>query len=236
MISWAGKCYIREYMSYIEIRTLKLKPGTRNEFRRIYVEEALPLLQRWGFDVVTHGPSLHDDETYYVIRHFENPGQRDQMEDAYYTSDDWRNGPRERILALIDRYLDTVFEVDETTMQGLKKEMREDMNHFVEIRSYNLKPGTRSEFHRLFLEEAMPLLQRWNVDVVAYGPSLHDENSYYLIRRFDSLMHRNESENAFYGSDEWRKGPREAILSLIENYTENVLELDDVTVQGLRKA
>lgn len=109
------------------------------------------------------------------------------------------------------------------------------MNHFVEIRSYNLKPGTRDEFHRLFIEEAFPMLKRWNVDVVSYGPSLHDENSYYLMRHFDSLAHRDESENAFYGSDEWRQGPREAIVSLIENYTEVVIEVDEVTLQGLRK-
>ncbi|MCI0609549.1 MAG: NIPSNAP family protein [Anaerolineae bacterium] len=109
------------------------------------------------------------------------------------------------------------------------------MNHFVEIRSYNLKPGTRDEFHRLFIEEAFPLLQRWNVDVVAYGSSLHDENSYYLIRRFDSLDHRDQSENAFYSSDEWRQGPREAIVSLIENYTEVVLALDESTLRGLRR-
>jgi NIPSNAP protein len=108
------------------------------------------------------------------------------------------------------------------------------MNHFLEIRSYNLKPDSRGEFHRLFMEEAMPLLKRWNVDVVSYGPSLHDENSYYLMRRYDSLDQREESENAFYGSDEWRQGPREAIIALIENYTEIVLELDEVTVQGLR--
>ena len=109
------------------------------------------------------------------------------------------------------------------------------MRNFVEIRSYNLKPGMRDEFHRLFLEEAFPMLKGWNVDVISYGPSLHDENSYYLIRRFDSLAHREERENAFYGSDEWKKGPREAIVALIENYTEVVLELDDVTVQGMRK-
>ena len=109
------------------------------------------------------------------------------------------------------------------------------MNHFVEIRSYNLKAGTRDEFHRLFLEEAFPMLKRWNVDVVSYGPSLHDENSYYLMRRFDSIAHRAESENRFYGSDEWRQGPREAIIACIENYTEFVLELDETTVQGLRK-
>jgi hypothetical protein len=109
------------------------------------------------------------------------------------------------------------------------------MNHFIEIRSYKLKPGTRGEFHRLFIEEAFPMLKRWNVDVVAYGPSPHDKDSYYLIRRYDSLAQREESENAFYGSDEWRQGPREAILAFIENYTEIVLEMDEVTIQGLRK-
>jgi hypothetical protein len=81
----------------------------------------------------------------------------------------------------------------------------------------------------------MPLLKRWNIDVVAYGPSLHDENSYYLMRRYDSLAQREESENAFYSSDEWRQGPREAILALIESYTEIVLELDEPTIQGLRR-
>lgn len=109
------------------------------------------------------------------------------------------------------------------------------MSHFVEVRSYTLKPGTRDEFHRLFLEQAYPMLKRWNVDVVAYGPSLHDENSYYLMRRFDSLAQREQSEDAFYGSDEWRQGPRESILALIETYTEFVLELDEATVQGLRR-
>ena len=109
------------------------------------------------------------------------------------------------------------------------------MNHFVEVRSYNLKPGARDEFHRLFLEEAFPMLQCWNVDVVAYGPSLHDENSYYLMRRFDSLAHREQSENSFYGSAEWRQGPREAIIACIENYAEIVIELDEAALQGLRK-
>ena len=106
---------------------------------------------------------------------------------------------------------------------------------FMEIRSYTLKAGTRDEFNRLFLEEAMPLLKRWNVDVVTYGPSLHDENSYYLMRHFESLAQREESESSFYGSDEWRQGPREQIIACIENYTEFLIELDNATLQGLRK-
>ena len=109
------------------------------------------------------------------------------------------------------------------------------MNYFIEIRSLNLKPGTREQFHRLYIDEALPRLKRWNFDVVAYGPSLHDENTYYVIRRFDSLAQREQMEDAYYASDDWRQGPREAIMALIENYTDIVLELDEVIVRGLRK-
>lgn len=79
------------------------------------------------------------------------------------------------------------------------------------------------------------MLQRWQVDVVAYGPSPHDADSYYLIRAYASLEAREQSQDAFYGSAEWREGPRESILALIENYTSVVLILDDLTVQGLRR-
>ena len=108
------------------------------------------------------------------------------------------------------------------------------MNHLIEIRSINLKPGTCDEFHRLYIEEALPLLKRWNFDVVAHGPSLHDENSYYVVRRYDSLAQREQMEDTYYASDDWRQGPREAIMALIESYVDVVLEMDEVTVQGLR--
>ena len=96
----------------------------------------------------------------------------------------------------------------------------------IEIRSYNLKPGTRNEFHRLFFEEALPLLRKWKVEVVTFGPSLHDEDSYFLVRSYKDLQDMQQSEDAFYSSDDWKKGPREAILSLIINYTTIVLATD----------
>ena len=109
------------------------------------------------------------------------------------------------------------------------------MNCIIEIRSYNLKPGTRTDYHKVVVEQAIPMLKRWKMDVVAFGPSPHDEDSYYLIRAFDDLNDLQQQEDAFYGSDEWRQGPREAVVSRIENYTSIVLEVDDATLQGLRR-
>ena len=109
------------------------------------------------------------------------------------------------------------------------------MNHIIEIRSIILKLGKGAEFQRLYIAEALPLLKRWNFDVVAHGPSLHDKNSYYVIRRFESLAQRDEMEDTYYSSDDWRQGPREQMLALMESYTDIVLELDETTLQGLRK-
>ena len=108
------------------------------------------------------------------------------------------------------------------------------MKHIVEFRTLTLKPQSRKNFHQLFVERSLPLLQRWNFDVVAHGASLHDENTYYVIRRFDSVSQRDQLEDAFYGSDDWRYGPREAMLSLIENYADIVIALDDAAIEVLR--
>jgi hypothetical protein len=56
-----------------------------------------------------------------------------------------------------------------------------------------------------------------------------------VIRHYDSLTQREEMEDAYYGSDDWRQGPREAMLALMESYTDIVFELDEVTLQGMRR-
>ena len=84
------------------------------------------------------------------------------------------------------------------------------------------------------VRKAIPMLKRWKVDVVAFGPSPHDDDSYYLIRSYASLADRQQSQDAFYGSDEWRKGPRESVVGKIESMTSIVLELDNTLVDGLR--
>ena len=98
----------------------------------------------------------------------------------------------------------------------------------VEIRSYTLRPGTRDSFHRLVLDYSLPMLKRWKIGVLGYGPSLQEDSSYYLVRVYPSLEARQRLEDAFYGSDEWKKGPREAIVSRIVNYTTVIMPVDSL--------
>lgn len=105
----------------------------------------------------------------------------------------------------------------------------------LEIRSYNLKSGARDDFHRRFERDSLPLLRRRQVDVVAYGPSQHDRDSYYLMRTFPDLTARERTEGAFYSSPEWLSGPRAAVLAAIDSYTTVVIRVDDATLRGLRR-
>jgi hypothetical protein len=96
----------------------------------------------------------------------------------------------------------------------------------IEILTLDIKPGRRDEFHKVYETHALPLLKKWNFDVVAYGPSLHDANSYYVIRRFKSLEDREKSEDAYYGSEDWKKGPRGTILAMVDHFAYAVVSIE----------
>jgi hypothetical protein len=104
----------------------------------------------------------------------------------------------------------------------------------LELRAYNLKPGTRERFHQRFVRDALPLLREWKIDVVAAGPSLHDADSYFLMRAFPSVVERARLEDAFYASPAWRNGPREAVLADIQSYTTIVIPADPELLVRLR--
>jgi hypothetical protein len=109
------------------------------------------------------------------------------------------------------------------------------MTRTLEIRSYKLHPGAGPAFERLFRKQAEPMVRAYGMDIVAFGQSKHDADSWFLIRAFDSLEQLIKSEGEFYGSAQWRNGPREAVLSHIESYHDTVLTLSADAIEALRR-
>jgi hypothetical protein len=70
------------------------------------------------------------------------------------------------------------------------RQTRQSGQRLVEIRSYRLKPGSGPGFHDLVVNQSLPLLQKCGMEVVAFGPSVHDPDAYFLVRAYDSLDHR----------------------------------------------
>ncbi len=110
------------------------------------------------------------------------------------------------------------------------------MNRLVEIRSYVLKPGSGARFHDLVSRQSVPLLKEWGMEVVAYGQSLHDPDTYFLIRAYNNLDHLHTSQADFYATQAWRLGPREAIIALIESDSNTTLWLSPEAIEAIRRS
>lgn len=110
------------------------------------------------------------------------------------------------------------------------------MEKTVEILIYKLKDGSGDAFHKTMMDVSVPLHKSVGMDVVAYGNSADDPDRYFLIRAYDSLDHLEASQSAFYASDAWRSGPREAIVRRIESSLKSVLRLSHEAVEGMRRS
>ena len=95
----------------------------------------------------------------------------------------------------------------------------------VEIRTYELTAGSQDAFGRLFAEQVLPMLRERGHDVVHAGPSAHAADMFILVRAYTSEQDRRASQDAFYGSDAWRNGPRSEVLWLIRGFTSGVLPI-----------
>jgi hypothetical protein len=109
-----------------------------------------------------------------------------------------------------------------------------DNDGILDILILSLKPGCRFVFDKAYKELSLPMLRRWNVDVIAYGPSMQEEDTYLVVRRYKDIADRQQSQDAYYGSDEWKLGSREQIMSLIENYTSVVIPANKNLVEGFK--
>jgi hypothetical protein len=88
----------------LDVRTYRLVPGGRAEFDRIVREEARPLLERHGIEVVAAGPSLDDEDGYTLIRRFRSLDERREQLDAFYGSDEWLERYDRPVGELIEAY------------------------------------------------------------------------------------------------------------------------------------
>jgi hypothetical protein len=107
-------------------------------------------------------------------------------------------------------------------------------NAVLELRIYKLKAGTRAAFTRLVLERAMPMLLRNKFSVVGHGPSLHDADSYYLMRAYPSIDERARKVKAFYGGEEWLKNLNDEVMGYVESYNTVVVKATPSALDALR--
>jgi len=111
-----------------------------------------------------------------------------------------------------------------------------DESWLLEIRLFKLHPGTRDEFDRISREGTIPMMRRHGITVVAHGPSLNDDDGYFLLRAFPSEEQRIVQSQAIYATDEWAANYEEPIMGMIADYHTSVVPLSRQLVEGLTAA
>jgi hypothetical protein len=109
------------------------------------------------------------------------------------------------------------------------------MRRLVEIRTYRLKAGGESEFHEAMVQRGLPLVRTAGMDVVAFGFSADDPHGYFMVRAFASHEDRHATEDAFYSSEAWKRGPRQSIVEHIESYQDTLAWLSTEALELLRR-
>lgn len=112
-----------KHVVILEIRTYRLKSGTRADFLRIMREECLPLLANDGIRVVGSGGSLvleDGREEAFLLRAFSSLADHQLQEERFYGSEEWLVGPREAVLSRIVDYHSVVVEVLEEAVLALQ--------------------------------------------------------------------------------------------------------------------
>jgi hypothetical protein len=103
----------------------------------------------------------------------------------------------------------------------------------VEVRTYRLKPGCAERFVGA-VGQALALLRASGMDVVAFGRSDHEEETFFLARAYTGREQLEAQQEAFYGSAAWREGPRQALVDCLDTYLNTLLWLPPAAVDALR--
>jgi hypothetical protein len=107
-------------MVTVDFRSYVLKPGRAAEFDRLMRTQVLPMLQRWGFDVVAQGLSVDGDDRAYLVRAYRDLTHREVSEDIFYGSSEWLDGPREAVLDCIEDYGSVAFELPAGAVDAMR--------------------------------------------------------------------------------------------------------------------
>ena len=88
---------------FFELRQYRTFPGKRAEWVEYMEGEIIPFQVSKGMVVVGSFVGEEEDDLYVWIRRFESEEQREQLYEAVYQSDTWKNDMAPKVGTLIDR-------------------------------------------------------------------------------------------------------------------------------------
>jgi heme-degrading monooxygenase HmoA len=88
----------------IEMRTYKLKPGTREEFLEIFRAKSMPAHAEIGMKILGPWLSLAGPDTFFFMRGFPDLASREPMKAKFYEGELWKRELEQVLMPMIEKY------------------------------------------------------------------------------------------------------------------------------------
>ncbi len=86
-----------------ELRRYTIEPGQRERFVQLMEETIIPFQTSKGMVILGSFVAEEDDQTYVWIRRFRSEEEREQLYDAVYNSDYWRDEVAPQVGSMMNR-------------------------------------------------------------------------------------------------------------------------------------
>jgi len=88
----------------IEMRTYKLKPGTRAQFLEIFRSKCVPAHADIGMKILGPFASVDDPDMFFFMRGFPDLASREPMKAQFYEGELWKGELESLMMPLIEKY------------------------------------------------------------------------------------------------------------------------------------
>ena len=88
----------------VEVRSYRIKPGKRDEFIHFFETRGIPALRAHGMQVLGPLLDLENPNKFVWLRSFPSLEEREQMRDAFYGGDVWKNELEAIAMPLLESY------------------------------------------------------------------------------------------------------------------------------------
>ncbi len=88
----------------VEMRTYKLKPGTRPQFLEVFRTRSVPAHDAIGMKILGPFLSIEDPDTFFFMRGFPDLASREPMKAQFYEGELWKNELENLVMPMIEKY------------------------------------------------------------------------------------------------------------------------------------
>src|SRR5215475_8971414 len=88
----------------IEMRTYKLKPGSRGRFLEIFRAKSMPAHAQIGMKILGPFLSIENEDTFFFMRGFPDLKSREPMKAKFYEGELWKRELEDALMPMIEEY------------------------------------------------------------------------------------------------------------------------------------